>query len=116
MWTVDLTPQLAPSTFAGTVTAVATVITALGGLFLALAVFVPTLRETRKAVAASDKAVLASAEVKESIAEVHTIVNQQRTDMLNYQRALVRLLNKHGIEVPEDQSIDHEDKSDDDST
>jgi len=56
---------------------------------------VPILRKTR--------------EVHNEVAEVHHIVNQQRTDMQRYQRALVVSLQKHGIEVPEDQSLDRPD-------
>ncbi len=70
-------------TVAGTLTAFATVITALGGLFVAIKVLIPT---------------------KKQIVQVHDIVNQQRTDMLNYQRALENVLKLHGIEVPADQS------------
>lgn len=76
---------MAESTIAGVITASATVLIALGGLVSALTLFIPILRNVR---------------------QVHTIVNQQRTDMLKYQRTLTRLLEAHGIEVPEDQSID----------
>jgi hypothetical protein len=47
-------------------------------------------------------------EVKEGRAEVrdvHKIVNQQRTDGLNFQRALIRALQDAGVAVPVDQSI-----------
>jgi flagellar motor component MotA len=63
-------------TLAGVVTAVATLITAFGGLLLAIKVIMPT----------------------------HKIVNQQRTDMLRFQTVLIRTLIAHGIDVPEDQS------------
>lgn len=76
---------MADSTLAGIITATATVLIALGGLVSALTLFIPILR---------------------NIKQVHTIVNQQRTDMLKYQRTLKKLLEAHGIEVPEDQSID----------
>jgi predicted amino acid-binding ACT domain protein len=76
--------EVAPSTGAGIVTAIATVITALGGLILAIAVLIPNLRTTRT---------------------IHTIVNQQRTDAQRYNIALSELLKKHGIEVPIDQSL-----------
>jgi Na+-transporting NADH:ubiquinone oxidoreductase subunit NqrF len=36
--------------------------------------------------------------------EIHTLVNQSHTDLLNYQAALLRALNSAGIEIPEDQS------------
>jgi uncharacterized Ntn-hydrolase superfamily protein len=73
------------------VTAVGTAVTAVGGLVLAVGVLVPILRNTRKAVATT--------------AEVHTMVNQQRTDMLRYQVALVDALRSAGIDVPTDQSL-----------
>jgi hypothetical protein len=63
-------------TLAGVMTAVGTMITALGGLLLAVKVIMPT----------------------------HKIVNQQRTDMLRFQTVLIRTLIAHGIAVPEDQS------------
>jgi hypothetical protein len=80
-----------PPTWAGVITALATVITALGGLLVALTVFLPILRGTK--------------ENKVAIGAVHTIVNQQRTDAMNYQRALIKALHAHGVEVPEDQSV-----------
>jgi hypothetical protein len=84
------------SSIAGIITAVATVLTAAGGLFLALAVFLPTMRKTREIAEAS----------RAAIDEVHVIVNQQRTDAQRYQRALIAALNRAGVEVPADQSID----------
>jgi len=63
-------------TVAGLVTAVASLATALGGLLLAIKVIMPT----------------------------HKIVNQQRTDMLRFQTALINTLTLHGIDIPEDQS------------
>lgn len=33
-------------------------------------------------------------------------MNQQRTDAMNYQRALINALHKAGIDVPVDQSVD----------
>lgn len=77
--------------WAAIITAVATAFTALGGLVLAFSVLVPTLRKTRENVAA--------------VAEVHTMVNQQRTDMMRYQEALVAALQQGGIEIPEDASL-----------
>ena len=62
-------------TVAGLITAIATMVTAIGGIYLG-----------------------------RRVQEVHKIVNQQRTDMLQYQKALIALLNHHGITVPEDQS------------
>lgn len=76
--------DVAESTGAGLVTAVATVITAVGGLILAVSVLIPILRGVR---------------------EVHTIVNQQRTDLVRFQAALVRQLKAAGIEPVIDQSL-----------
>jgi hypothetical protein len=78
---------MADSTMAGIITAVAGVITALALLAGALPLLIKTVRDVRK---------------------VHTIVNQQRTDMQNYNRALVRALVAAGIEVPDDQSLEDE--------
>ncbi len=72
------------SSVAGIITAVATVLIALGGVITAVSVLLPILRGTR---------------------EIHTIVNQQRTDMENFQRALIRALVDAGIPVPVDQSL-----------
>lgn len=62
-------------TVAGLVTAVATMVTAFGGLYLG-----------------------------HRVQTVHKIVNQQRTDMIQYQKALIALLKHHDIDIPEDQS------------
>jgi hypothetical protein len=73
------------------ITACATAITALGGLAVAVSVLLPTMRTARKAVGA--------------VQEVHTIVNQQRTDAQRYQVALVAALREGGVAVPVDQSL-----------
>lgn len=83
--------EVAPSTGAGLVTAVATVITALGGLVLAIGVLIPILRNTR--------------DTKAQVQSVHTIVNQQHTDQQRYIIALTEILRAQGIEVPVDQSL-----------
>jgi hypothetical protein len=72
---------------AGTITAIATLITAIGGLVLAFTVVIPLFKTAKS---------------------THRIVNQQRTDMLNFQRALVRTLVEHGIKPPIDQSLSDE--------
>jgi uncharacterized protein YoxC len=77
--------------FAVVTTAIATAITAVGGLVLAVSVLIPTLRATRQAVA--------------NVAEVHTMVNQQRTDMLRYNEDLVSALRAAGVAVPTDRSL-----------
>lgn len=59
------------------------IIAAVANLIIALGFLIPILRNTRA---------------------THTIVNQQRTDMLNYQAALTAALMAAGVEVPPDQS------------
>ena len=63
-------------TLAGVITAVTGLVTAVGGLVLAVKVWLPT----------------------------HKLVNQQRTDMVNFQTVLINTIKSHGIDVPEDQS------------
>jgi UPF0716 family protein affecting phage T7 exclusion len=72
------------TTVVGVITAIATLTIAVGGVITALTVFLPMYRQTK---------------------EIHTIVNQQRTDMERYQRALVAALKQAGVSVPADQSI-----------
>lgn len=90
------------SSLAGIITASATVITACGGLFLALAVFLPQMRETKKIALAGRQAAEQS---RDQIIQVHTMVNQQRTDMMRYQERLIEALTASGIEVPRDSSL-----------
>jgi hypothetical protein len=71
------------SSWAGVITAIATVLTAAGGLVAAIRLLIPILHQTK---------------------EVHKIVNQQRTDMMRYQRALEHALKHAGIALPIDQS------------
>lgn len=47
-----------------------------------------------------------SRKIEKKVDDVHTIVNQQKTDMQRYIRALTTTLNAHGIEIPVDQSLD----------
>jgi beta-lactamase regulating signal transducer with metallopeptidase domain len=44
-------------------------------------------------------------ELKEDVQAVHKIVNQQRTDMLAYQKTLIDVLISKGIHVPTDTSL-----------
>jgi hypothetical protein len=67
------------------ITAIAACITALGGIIVTIFIFIPNLKTSRS---------------------THKIVNQQRTDMQNWNRALVRALKSANVEVPIDQSID----------
>jgi len=75
--------DIGDSTIAGIITAFATLITAVGGLIVAIKVLVPNFRETRK---------------------IHTLVNKQYTDVQQFNKALISALVKAGIDVPEDQS------------
>lgn len=72
------------------ISAIGTLITAAGGVAIA--------------VITKNNAVIARRN-SESLGEVHTMVNQQRTDSLRYQHALIKALRKAGIEVPDDQSL-----------
>lgn len=75
------------SSLAGVITAIAAVFTAVALVITALAGLTAARRVSRKVDA------------------VHVIVNQQRTDMSNYQRALVHALTEAGLPVPRDQSV-----------
>ena len=83
------------STLAGIITAIGTVLTATALVINACAVWRRDKRIERKVDSAEHK-----------IDGVHTIVNQQRTDMQRYIRAQSALLTANGIELPIDQSID----------
>jgi hypothetical protein len=72
------------SSLAGIITACATGITALGGLFVALSVLLPTLRQVR---------------------QVHTMVNQQRTEMMQLLQVQRQALQAAGIDIPEDEAL-----------
>lgn len=48
---------------------------------------------------------LVARQTSKKVDTVHKIVNQQRTDMQNYNRALIKALRAHDIEVPDDQSV-----------
>jgi hypothetical protein len=71
------------SSVAGVIGASAGVVSALALVFAALPALIKTLREVRK---------------------VHVIVNQQHTDMANYQGALIRALEAAGVTVPINQA------------
>ena len=87
----DAPAQVANSSLAGIIAAVAGVVTALAFLITALTLLIPILRTSRKNT--------------EAIAQVHTIVNQQHTDLQRYQQALIKALTVAGVQVPDDQSI-----------
>ena len=72
------------TSFAGSVTAIAAVLTAIALVLGAL----PALLQLRR-----------------DVKQVHIIVNQQHTDSMNFQRALIRALQDAGVDVPVDQSL-----------
>jgi beta-lactamase regulating signal transducer with metallopeptidase domain len=78
-----LADALATPSLPAIITAVAASLTAIGGLIAAFALLIPILRITKT---------------------THKIVNQQQTDLRNYQRALIEALKNANIQVPEDQS------------
>jgi hypothetical protein len=78
-----LATATAASSVAGIVTAFSAAVTAIGGVIVVLTVFIPMLRTTK---------------------EVKHIVNQQQTDLKNYQRALIDALKIAGVDIPVDQS------------
>lgn len=79
---------MAASTLAGVITAIGTFLTAIALVINAYAAW----RRDRQ--------------IEKKVDTVHTIVNQQRTDMQRYIRAQSAVLTAHGIELPVDQSID----------
>lgn len=72
--------------WAGVVTAFSSVLTAIALVITAFAGYVKAKQLGGK------------------VDSVHKIVNQQHTDLLRYQKALVKALNVAGVEVPDDQS------------
>lgn len=76
---------------AGLITAIATALIAVGGVITSITVLVPILRGTR-------------ANTKQ-IVEIHTMVNQQRTDMSRYQERLIEALVAGGVAIPPDSSL-----------
>lgn len=77
------TSGLAQPSLPAIITACAATLTAIGGLIVAFTLLLPILRQTK---------------------ETHKIVNQQQTDLRNYQRALIEALKEAHIQVPDDQS------------
>jgi hypothetical protein len=75
---------LAPASAAGIVTAFAASITAFGILLTGIAGILPLMHKVDR---------------------VHKIVNQQHTDLLRFQAALIQVLNDAGIPLPKDQSL-----------
>jgi len=76
------------TTLVGVITAIGTALTAIALVINAYAAW----RRDRR--------------IESKVDTVHTIVNQQRTDMQRYIRAQSAVLKEHGIALPIDQSID----------
>lgn len=70
-------------------------ISAVGGLVTVITAAIVNLRRIDSV----------KVELKEDVQAVHKIVNQQRTDMLAYQKTLTDLLISKGIHVPTDKSV-----------
>jgi hypothetical protein len=89
---------MAGSSVAGIITAIASGILALAALVSAFTVFIPMARRVRHTEE--------TAERTEQVAKsTHVLVNSRYDNIENFNRALIRALNKHGIEVPIDQSL-----------
>lgn len=78
-----------------TASSVAGIIAAIGTMLTAVALVVNAVAAWRR-----DK------RIEGKVDGVHVIVNQQRTDMQRYIRALTLRLDEEGIPIPVDQSID----------
>jgi hypothetical protein len=73
------------------ITSIASVFTAMAILVGAIGGIIPLLKKING--------------VADKLTIVHTIVNQQHTDMLRYQVALTDALTSAGVSVPSDQSL-----------
>lgn len=76
-------------TWFGLVTALCTMVIALFSLVITV-----TTRRTKRT----------GEEVKQQVIQIHTIVNQERTDAQRFRHVLEAELTKHGIAIPQDQS------------
>ena len=83
-------------------TTIVGVITALSAAFTAVALVITAIGGYRRSRLIERK----MDHLDEQGDSTHKIVNQQRTDMQRYIRAQSALLTRHGIELPIDQSID----------
>jgi len=76
---------------------VAGILTAIGSGFTGLSL-------TITAVAGLRPLLKKAKQVEIKVDDVHRIVNQQRTDMMNYQAALMEAMKQAGVDIPVDQS------------
>jgi C4-dicarboxylate-specific signal transduction histidine kinase len=86
-----------PSTAAGIIAAIGTMLTAASVVITALTLFIPLVRRTRELQRTTEQ-------LDRKTTEVHTLVNQQHTDLTNYQAALLEFIRKQGLTAPDDQS------------
>lgn len=78
------------------------IIGAVGSLVTVITAAIVSLRRIREVKADVGDV---KAELRGDVQAVHAIVNQQRTDMLAYQKTLIDVLVSKGIHVPTDKSI-----------
>lgn len=90
------------STAAGIITACGTVLTAIALVITAIGGYIRSKKVEKKVDSVECKVEDASGKID----GVHVIVNQQRTDLQRYQRALIATLKSHGIDPPADQSVE----------
>ena len=76
----------------------------ISGVIAALTLFLPVLRVSRANGEKIDAIEKTVDKVDTKTAQVHVLVNQQHTDLINFNRALIRALREKGIAVPIDQS------------
>ena len=93
-------PAPTPS-WAAIITAITGLVIAFGGLVTIMVAGVKVVAPLMRRTARTEAAVVA---VGTAVADVHVIVNQQRTDAQNYQAALIRALRDAHIDVPIDQA------------
>lgn len=72
---------------------------------IAVPITLAALDSARTARAAALLAAERAEEIREHAAEIHVIVNQERTDRQRYQQVLVAALTAAGLDVPQDASL-----------
>lgn len=78
------------------------IIGAVGSLVTVITAAIVSLRKIKDVKADVDDV---KTELRGDVQAVHAIVNQQRTDMLAYQKTLIDALVSKGIHVPMDKSL-----------
>jgi len=87
-----------------TATDIAIILGAVGILTTSIAGAVKTLRQVD---AIKGQVEETKATLREDVQAVHEIVNQQHTDLVTYQDSLIKALQRAGVHVPKDESIDN---------